>query len=149
MSETKLTIAVADYLRGDIHKGKSIIKVAAPFPDLLWTFVANEGRDAASGAKFQRFGVRRGVADFMLWWPNGKGAIELKFESGKQSAYQKDFQYRFEQVGGYYAVCRSVKEVRDTLISWGLECKNMNCIEPQMSFEKRIAIVHNMNRPID
>lgn len=157
-SEASLTIAVADYLRGEIHKGRNIIKIGVPFPNLLWTFVANEGRSEADGAKFKRFGVRRGVGDFVFWWkietsiwnrivnflhlPNWfkachAGSIELKTEFGTQSPYQHDFEGHMKELGGQYSVCRTVAQVRDTLISWGLECKNKNCIEPKASLEIR------------
>lgn len=136
-SETKLTIAVADYLRGEIHHGKQIIRHGVPFPDLLWAFVANEGRSEADGAKFKRMGIRRGMADFIIWYDGGYGAIELKSAIGKQSSYQKDFQVRFEKLKGHYAICRSVQEVRDTLVSWGLKCHYNACIEPTPSLQTR------------
>lgn len=147
-SETKLTVAVADYLRGEIHQGRQIIKLGVPFPDLLWAFVANEGRSEADGAKFKRFGVRRGMADFLFWHANFKaGAIELKSATGAQSSYQKDFQYRFESCGGKYSICRTVAQVRDTLVSWGLKCENTRCIEPLESLEKRFERAREYFKP--
>lgn len=143
-SETALTIAVSDYLHGNIHHGRNIIKIGVPFPDLLFTFVANEGRSEADGAKFKRMGVMRGISDFVFWWKTadgtfGAGGIELKTEIGKQSPYQRNFEGRMKTLGGKYSVCRTVAQVRDTLISWGLECKNPNCIEPKASMEVRLA----------
>lgn len=167
-SEAVLTIAVADYLRGEIHKGRNIIKIGVPFPNLLFTFVANEGRNAADGAKFQRFGVKRGVSDFIFWWKIEKSiwnkivetlhlptwffachtaGIELKTETGKQSPYQRDFEGHMRALGGQYAVCRTVAEVRDALIAWGLECKNMNCLEPRASLEIRKTQAHDYFAP--
>lgn len=145
--ETKLTIAVADYLRGEIHKGRQVIRVGVPFPDLLWTMVANEGRSEAQGAKFKRMGVRAGVADFLVWHKGIAGAIELKSETGKQSPHQHDFECKLTRLGHKYAICRHVWEVRDTLVCWGLECKNTNCIEPAPSLEKRMKAARDFFRP--
>lgn len=142
--ETSLTIAVADWLRGEIHKGKSIIRVPMPFPGLLWTFVANEGRSKADGAKFKRMGVRRGVADLLIWNTEKSYAIELKTPIGAQSVYQRDFMQKFRQEGGQYALARSVAQVRDQLIAWGLKCENSNCIEPALTFEEKVAYSHAM-----
>jgi len=146
-AETKLTIAVADYLRGEIRKGRQVIRVGVPFVGLLWGMVANEGRSAQEGAKFQRMGVRAGMPDIILWHKNLAGAIELKSETGKQSSYQRDFEIKFTALGGKYAICRSVQQVRDTLISWGLDCKNTHCIEPIESLEKRMQAARDFYKP--
>ncbi len=144
-SETSLTIAVSDYLKGEIHKGRSIIRMNVPFPGLLWTFVANEGRSLSQGAKFKRMGVRPGVADILLWWNGKTMAIELKKpDGGVQSHNQKEFMRRFEQEGGKYAICRSVAGVKDTLIGWGLKCENPNAIEPALTFEEKVGLVHEV-----
>ena len=136
MSEFHLQCAVADYLEGRVRG----TRINSPFPQLrAWTFVANEGRSAADGAKFKRMGVRRGVSDCLFWWePHGHGCIELKMPNGVQSGYQKDFQSKVVDCGFPYAVCRSVAEVRDTLIAWGLECTGKNVIEPNHTTKEEL-----------
>lgn len=138
-SETSLTIYVADYLRGEIRNGKNVIRVPIPFPSLLWAFVANEGRSEADGAKFKRMGVRRGMADIIAWQSDKSYAIELKSPTGTQSLYQKDFMQKFRREGGEYALARSVAEVRNLFVAWGLKCENPNCVEPPPTFEEKVA----------
>lgn len=145
--ETKLTIAVADYLRGEVHKGKQVIHLGVPFPDMLWAMIANEGRSAKDGAKFKRMGVRRGMSDFIMWYGKNSYAIELKSLTGTQSPYQRDFQVRFEQHGGKYAICRTVAQLRDQLIAWGIKCHNSNCIEPSGSFDEKRLASHDFYKP--
>lgn len=147
-SEASLTIAVADYLRGEIHKGRNVIQVNVPFPGLLWTFVANEGRSLEQGSKFKRFGVKRGCSDFLLWYAGKTFAIELKTPDGTQSVYQRDFMLKFQREGGQYAICRSVVTVRDTLIRWGIKCENPVCYEPAPTFEEKREFSHAMYAPI-
>lgn len=160
---------VADYLRGEIRKGKTVIHVTPPFQDLLWTFVANEGRSEEDGAKFKRFGVRPGNPDFLFWWGIEKSiwnwivsflhlpswffachaaGIELKAGDNTQSPNQRDWESKMRTLGGQYAVCRSVAQVRDTLIGWGLKCHNTNCIEPAPTFEEKVDFMRGFYNPL-
>ncbi len=79
-------------------------------------------------------GVKAGVADLLFWWDKwdkGKdtpfgvcidsGAIELKAPQGRRSPKQGSFEKSFISIGGKHAYCKSVKEVHETLISWGVE----------------------------
>lgn len=105
-SETKLHICVAEWLMGACSH-------------VLWTHPANQGRSPQEGAKLKKMGVRAGVADLIFWHEGKFMAIELKTESG-MSPVQKEFKRRFEQAGGLFAICTSVKEVRDTIVLWGI-----------------------------
>lgn len=145
--EAALQRAVANYLNGEIRKGSSVIRVSVPFPDLLWTSVASESRGESQGAKYKLLGVKRGVPDMLIWHKGIAGAIELKSPTGKQSPHQHDFECKLTRLGHKYAICRHVWEVRDTLVCWGLECKNTNCIEPAPSLEKRMKAARDFFRP--
>jgi hypothetical protein len=105
-SETRLHICVANWLFD-----------ACPW--LLWTHPANQGRSPADGAKLKRMGVRAGTPDIVLWHNGIFAAIELKTGSG-MSDKQKEFRRKFELAGGKFAVCTSVKDVHDALLSWGI-----------------------------
>ena len=151
-TEMRLQIAVADYLRGQIWQGKNAYLVPTPFPDLLWTHPANEGRSAQEGAKFKRMGVRAGTPDLLLWWEDKEGhplsgAIELKAKGGSLSYSQKKFHEHCMRIGVRYAIARSVAEVRDTLIAWGLECHNRGVHEPAASWEERNRLSMEFNQP--
>lgn len=142
--EARLQIATANYLKGIIRNGKTVINVQAPFPGLLWTHVSNEQKDAKEAFWGQIKGVRAGTPDILAWERiNGVSAslaIELKVKGRPQRPNQKEFQRRFAEKGGLYAVCETVKAVRDQLIVWGLKCYNMNCVEPRLSNEELLAI---------
>jgi hypothetical protein len=70
-------------------------------------------------------GVKAGVADLLLLYPNEKYsflAIEMKTKTGKQNDNQKAWQKNVEKLGiGKYVICRSFdefsKEVKDYLQS--------------------------------
>lgn len=115
-SETKLHIAVADWLRGAC-------------PHVLWTHPANQGRSPQEGAKLKKMGVRAGVPDLIFWHDGWFGAIELKTGSGLSEA-QKIFMDSFVRNGGKYATCKTVKSVAETLISWGIKPMAYRMIEP-------------------
>lgn len=104
--EDKFQIQVASYL----HK---------QYPQLLWFHCPNGGsRDKREAAKLKAMGVRPGVADIILFWLGGKGAIELKCGKNKQQDTQKFFQSQWVHSGGQYAVCYSLDEVIAVLDSW-------------------------------
>lgn len=141
--EYQIHIATVHYLRGEIPQGNKIIQVQAPFPGLLFCHPFS-GRTQEDGHFLKRMGVRPGVPDLLFWAKVGDksifGGIELKTEKGRLSGYQSDFKTRMEEVGGLYAVCRSVEGVRDTLIGWGLKCYTGNYTTPvRMSQKQKIA----------
>lgn len=131
--------------------------VQVPFPELLWLHPVNEFKDKDEAYWGTIKGIRPGAADLIFWWDMGKdtpfgvcsasGAIELKVENFDLTERQKNFRDKFKKCGGRHAVCRSVKGLRDTLISWGLECKNMVAIEPAPSFKEKQAFVNEMYKP--
>lgn len=151
-SETSLHLMVVLYLKGIIKKGGKEYQVQAPFPGLLYCHPNNEQKDKQEAAWGWLKGVLAGVPDFIMWERiNGipqPMAIELKKPGKNQAPTQRTFQYNFEQKGGLYAVCRSVGEVRDTLIRWGLACKNTNAIEPKPTHSEMLAFQKAMHTPV-
>lgn len=146
MSEYALQTHVIRYLSGKIRRGRNVIQATVPFPDLIF-FHCYQGRTEEDGFFLKELGVKPGVADILLVGHNLFAGIELKVGKNKQSDYQRNFQYKLETYGHKYAVCRTVAEVRDLLISWGLECKNMHCIEPPRSEEEKRKAVWEMYKP--
>lgn len=150
--ETSLHLKVVEYLNGEIKSGRNVIRLQTPFPGLLFTAPSGETRDEKEAYWHKMKGYRAGTPDLILWNKvDGKSlsmAIELKAVKGVQSLAQKDFQIRFEEHGGKYAVCRSVGEVRDTLIRWGLACKNTNAIEPKPTHSEMLAFQKAMYTPV-
>lgn len=90
----------------------------------LWFHVPNgERRDARTGAKLKRMGVRPGVADFLFALPpHGRMvALELKApKEGRLTDSQKKFRHDLELAGGEYAIARSPEEAIDQLKRWGI-----------------------------
>lgn len=64
--------------------------------------------------KFKLMGMRRGVADLHLCFPNGKLVyVEFKTTTGTQKEEQKMFQKQVEALGFKYYVCRSLEEFKE------------------------------------
>lgn len=150
-AESRLHIAVVDYLRGEIRSGKNVIRQQAPFPGLLFTHPVGEAKDDTERYWAARKGYRPGTPDLILW-EKIKGistnmAIELKSPKGTQGAAQRQFQYDFESKGGVYAICKTVAQVRDQLKAWGLKCYNENAVEPRLSHDELLRMQSEINRP--
>jgi len=141
-SETRLQIAVVSYLRGEIRSGKLVIQVQKPF-DCIFLHPVNEYKDEKEAYWAKSKGILPGAPDLLFWWTHAFGAIELKTKSSL-SATQKAFQHRFMEIGGRFAICKKVSEVRDTLLSWGLPCKNHQTVEPKLSHEELLAFQTEM-----
>ena len=95
---------------------------------LLFAFHTPNGgaRSKAEAGRFKAMGVRAGVADFIVFWSPPCsysarcGAIELKVGRRQPSDDQIDFKRICMQLGVHYALARSVDEVRDALVDWGV-----------------------------
>lgn len=107
-TEAQLQMAVARYLdaRG-----------------FLWCHVPNgEARNAVTGAKLKRMGVKRGVPDVLIFDKGSKFgpdryrewiglAIELKVGKNKVTPSQVEWLDALEKKGWHCAVCYSLDEV--------------------------------------
>lgn len=108
--EQQLQQAVIRYLQYAAH-------------DCLFFHVPNniprgDARAKRIGGIMKSMGVMAGVADLLLFWRGGMGAIELKSEKGKQTDSQRLFERQWVYFGGQYAICRSLDEVQRVLNEW-------------------------------
>lgn len=60
-------------------------------------------------------GLRPGVADLVVWLPEGIAYVEVKTATGRQSPAQVRFQERCERAGIRYYLVRSVEDVQKIL----------------------------------
>lgn len=150
-AETRLQIAINHYLRGEIKTGNQIIRVQAPFPGLLFSYIPGEHTDAKEAFWAKSKGYETGIADFLCWERVNNhslsAALETKAENGRQTSAQKNFQIRFENKGGIYAIARSVVFVRDFFVAQGLKCYNTACHEPALSKAEQQRRYLEMMRP--
>lgn len=72
-------------------------------------------------ALLKKMGFLPGAPDWILTWPEGKGALELKFADGRLSENQIKFKDRWIKSGGLYGVCRSMEEIEAAVKSWNLK----------------------------
>lgn len=106
--EAELQKAVIEYLRYRLH-------------NCLFFHVPNGGkRSAAEGAKFKAMGVLAGVADILIFKDSKFYAIELKVGKGSQTIPQNDFQNKWQDEGGKYAIIKSIDELVIKLKQWQL-----------------------------
>lgn len=83
-----------------------------------------ENRSAITGAKLKRMGARAGVEDLQFVW-DGLNAIEVKPEGAYQTSAQKEREAAVRAAGGRYAVCRSLDDVAETLLDWGIPTREV------------------------
>lgn len=109
MNERELHKQVASYLERVLSD--DVVFFAVPNGEL---------RTAKTGALLKAMGVKAGVPDLAFVLPDGIAAfIELKAEGGRLSDSQKAFRDRLPG-GACHVVCRSLEDVEQTLIEWGL-----------------------------
>jgi hypothetical protein len=109
-------------------------------PGVLAFHISNEayfGEDRQRAiiqmALLKKMGFLPGVPDWLLFWGQQRmhgdvpyvtpkmAAIELKTEKGTLSQSQIDFQTKWTNLGGKYAVCRSMEEIQEAVVAWGLK----------------------------
>jgi len=119
--EDRLAIAVATMLRVASIEGR--LKAT-------WTCIPHEvGAVPQKSAEFRKrqtryakakaMGLITGSTDYVFVWAGGGGWIELKSQHGALSPPQRRFREWCMATGSNWAVCRTVEEVVDILISWG------------------------------
>ena len=114
-SETEIHVSLVDALR----------KFSAP--DCLWLHIGNgERRDAITGAKLKRMGLRRGAADLLFVRANAPPLfLELKRHGARQSQSQVEFQALAEHAGAQYIVAHSLDEALAILWSRGFLARRL------------------------
>jgi hypothetical protein len=97
-------------------------------PDATFWATLNE-RKTKSGDYLNRMGRRAGVSDLLVLYKQRLHCIELKVckdlargvaSTTYPTAVQREFQSDVERAGAFYAVCRSVDDVRGMLTAWGV-----------------------------
>ncbi len=148
--EWQLQFACAAYVSGDVWGGNKIIKRhPIPFHFLKYHHPAMEYRGDDDGNKYRKRGSTSGIPDWLLWGPNKWHAfIELKVAGRKLNPNQQEWHRWARDYGFPHAVCYTLHEFRDTIISWGWDCKNMACIEPNyQTKEQKFRASHNFYAP--
>lgn len=107
--ETVMPDALVHHCRNEINKrgkGKGWVKNAI----------------ALELAKAKRRGVKAGFPDIIVLPYANVGALffEVKAEGNYASANQKDIHAHLERLGYRVAVVRSIDDVRESLIEWGV-----------------------------
>ena len=76
--------------------------------------VPNEaaGRSQIMQSQLAGAGLVSGVADMVIWWPDGIGYLEFKTPKGKQSLNQKTFENLCKRCGVSYDLVRSLDDVK-------------------------------------
>ena len=79
--------------------------------------VPNEGAgsDMIRTTQLIALGLRKGVADLIVWWPDGIGYLEMKRPGGKQSKEQIIFEKKCKAYGVSYDLAHSIEEVREII----------------------------------
>lgn len=86
------------------------LSVIAP-EGCLWMHIPNgEKRDAITGAKLKRMGVRAGAADLLIGWRGQTLFVEIKAEDGRQTETQKEFEKAALAAGHAYVLVRNLQE---------------------------------------
>lgn len=119
--EFRLQLAVIEHLDG-CFKGQ-----------LEYFHVPNRPGNATDGHFKKVMGAKAGVADLVIGWRNGNAMVELKAPDGIFRSDQNKFMSCWAFLGWKTAVCKSVREVHDALVSWGLKPAYNTCIEPDYS----------------
>lgn len=89
------------------------------YPHILAFHVPNGGkRNLYEASRLKKQGVLAGVADILLFWDGGHGAIELKCGRNKTSPHQDYFADKWQWAGGNYALCYCLGDIQWALASW-------------------------------
>jgi hypothetical protein len=72
--------------------------------------------DARIISQMSQLGMVRGIADLIIWLPNGKAImVEVKNSTGSQSADQIKIQQKLEKLGGIYILVRSLDDFKQKI----------------------------------
>lgn len=106
----------------DALQQASIEYIRLQYPHVLAFHVPNGGkRNLYEATRLKRQGVVPGIADILIFWQGGHGAIELKCGRNKTSPHQDYFADKWQWTGGRYALCRDLDSVVAALKDWGVK----------------------------
>lgn len=121
-------------------------------PPAWWSTFPMGGGGYHRGMSLVGKGTKKGVPDVLILWGALYG-IELKTEKGIVSGAQDDTMEDIRAAGGFTAVCRSLEEVKNQIIAWGIPLLEKSLKD--MAFEAAVHktvnnpwIGHNSNAPI-
>ena len=109
--ETPVHIAVYSHLMAVLPVAASRTLIHIP---------NGENRTAKTGSFLKRLGVKPGVEDLQFFYEGTPYCVEVKPKGGYQSREQKDRQADVVAAGAFYAVVRSIDDVRELLAHWGI-----------------------------
>jgi len=102
LKESEILKSIKDYLQYLENQGKLM-------------FIRNNSGAIVirnkSGSRYITFG-KKGSPDLLVWVQGKSIALEVKTLKGRQSASQKEWQSKFEKLGGEYYIVHSIEEVR-------------------------------------
>lgn len=110
MSEHEIQCAIVQYLERVLP---TTIRVVA---------VSNNPRNAITGFKEKRRGMKRGFPDLILTGAF-HGLLEVKKEGGRLKIEQREWADWLSSQQVPIAVVRSIDDVRETLAAWGVNVK--------------------------
>lgn len=119
------------------------------FPHVGFFHVPNQSRNATEAFFNKKLGVRPGVSDLILGWPNrGVGVLELKSSDGRISTQQNKFLSWANHIGWEVGTAKTVRQAHDALKRWGLKPLYESCMEPDLrSDEQKKRDVFNFYAP--
>ena len=89
-------------------------------PELRWLYHCPNGgsRNGIEATKLKMMGVKPGVSDLCLPYPRGAYVglfIEMKYDKGKPSAYQKEFLKDMAEAGHFVCICYTALAAEDII----------------------------------
>lgn len=95
--------------------------IGAQNPNLKYTHIGNESRDATEAFFKKQMGTIAGWPDFIFGWPNSKtGLLEVKLPGKKLSSPQNKIISWASHIGWHTGVAWSVHDAHMVLRKWGL-----------------------------
>lgn len=110
---------------GPVHRSiLQLLDLSLP-GDAIYHHSPNEldmaGAEAAKQiAKARKLGTKAGWTDIEIVWQGRFYGVEIKAPGGRVSAVQAEMHDALRRAGASVAVVSSVKEMEDTLLSWGM-----------------------------
>lgn len=91
----------------------------AQYPGYVVAAIPNGGyRNAAEAAIMKREGVLAGFSDLIVIADRNVLFVEVKTRTGRQSALQKEFERKVNNLGFEYIVCRSLPDFVQSVGRW-------------------------------
>ena len=122
MKESDIQIQIVEYL-SSLSRSHGFLFFSVPNEALLSITKAlgiNDRMSFALLAILKKMGMTPGTCDIVIGCEGRMYAVEVKNEKGKQSANQVTFEIWCKSCEVPYRVVRSVHDVSECLIEWGI-----------------------------